>query len=71
MNQDDTAIAVGIVEAAKRLGLSARTVATLIARRELVSRKVGRRRLIPVVELEVFIRRDHRIHAVIRHRKAR
>jgi excisionase family DNA binding protein len=53
-------IAVGVAEAARRLGLSVRTVATLISRRELASLKVGRRRIIPVTALEAFIKRDHR-----------
>jgi excisionase family DNA binding protein len=57
MQRDETVLAVGVVEAARRLGLSARTVATLVARRQLASRKVGRRRIIPVAALEVFIRR--------------
>jgi excisionase family DNA binding protein len=52
-------LAVNIPEAARRLGLSVRTVATLVSRRQLVSRKVGRRRIIPVVALETFIRSDH------------
>ena len=47
--------AVNIPEAARRLGLSARTVATLVARGHLKSRKVGRRRIIPVVALEAFV----------------
>jgi len=59
MQQDETVLAVGIAEAARRLGLSARTVATLVSRRELPSRKVGRRRIIPVVALEAFIKRGH------------
>jgi excisionase family DNA binding protein len=58
MQRDDTVLAVGIVEAARRLGLSARTVATLVLRRELPSRKVGRRRIISVVALESFVRND-------------
>jgi excisionase family DNA binding protein len=56
--QDET-LAVDFVEAAKRLSLSPRTVATLIVRGELQSRKVGRRRIIPVAALEVFLRKDH------------
>jgi len=56
MHKDETVLAVGIGEAARRLGLSARTVASLVLRRELPSRKVGRRRIIPVVDLEAFIR---------------
>jgi excisionase family DNA binding protein len=50
-------IAVDIREAARRLSLSPRTVATLLATQELPSRKVGRRRIIPVAALEAFIRR--------------
>jgi excisionase family DNA binding protein len=49
-------LAVSIPEAARRLGLSIRTVATLVSRRELASRKVGRRRIIPVSALEAFLR---------------
>ena len=60
MQHDETVLAVGMAEAARRLGLSARTVATLVLRRELPSRKVGRRRIIPVVALEAFVRSDHR-----------
>jgi excisionase family DNA binding protein len=58
MHRDETILAVGIGEAARRLGLSARTVASLVLRQELPSRKVGRRRIIPVVALEAFISRD-------------
>ena len=58
MQRDETVLAVGIVEAARRLGLSTRTVATLVARHQLASRKVGRRRIIPVIALEAFVRRD-------------
>jgi excisionase family DNA binding protein len=49
-------LAVNIPEAARRLGLSIRTVATLVSRRQLASRKVGRRRIIPVEALEAFVR---------------
>jgi len=59
MQHDETVLAVGMTEAARRLGLSARTVATLVLRRELPSRRVGRRRIIPVVALEAFVRSDH------------
>ena len=59
MHRDETVLAVGIVEAARRLGLSARTVATLVSRHELPSRRVGRRRIIPVAALEVFVQRNH------------
>lgn len=56
MQNNESVIAVGMVEAARRLGLSARTVATLVVSRELPSRKVGRRRIIPVTALEAFVR---------------
>jgi excisionase family DNA binding protein len=59
LQQVDTVLAVGMSEAARRLGLSLRTVATLVLRRQLASRKVGRRRIIPVSALEAFIRHDH------------
>ena len=61
MQRDETVLAVGMAEAARRLGLSTRTVATLVLRHELPSRKVGRRRIIPIAALEVFVQRDHRI----------
>jgi excisionase family DNA binding protein len=60
MQQGEAVLAVGIAEAARRLSLSTRTVATLILRRELPSRKVGRRRIIPVLALEAFVRSDYR-----------
>jgi len=52
-------VAVGMIEAARRLGVSPRTVATLVARKELPSRRIGRRRVIPVRALEEFLDRDH------------
>jgi excisionase family DNA binding protein len=60
MQNNETVLAVGMAEAARRLGLSARTVAMLVFRRELPSRKVGRRRIIPVVALEAFVRGESR-----------
>jgi excisionase family DNA binding protein len=59
MHHDETVLAVGMAEAARRLGLSARTIAALVVRRELPSLKVGRRRIVPVAALEAFVRRDH------------
>ena len=59
MHRDESRLAVGMAEAALRLGLSARTIANLIRRNELPSRKVGRRRIIPVAALEAFVARDH------------
>ena len=58
MQGDETVLAVGMHEAARRLGLSQRTVATLVSRCQLASRKVGRRRIIPVAALEEFISSD-------------
>jgi excisionase family DNA binding protein len=53
-------LAVSVLEAARRLGVSERTVATLLARNELPSRRIGRRRVIPIKALEEFLKRDHR-----------
>ena len=61
MQLPEAVLSVGMVEAARRLGLSVRTIATLIKRNELPSRRIGRRRLISVRDLETFIKRDHRI----------
>src|SRR5262249_46933447 len=52
-------LAVNIPEAARRLGLSTRTVAALVSRQELPSRKVGRRRIIPVEAVEAFLKDDY------------
>ena len=41
-------LAVNITEAARRLGISARTVATLVAHKELRSCRIGRRRVITI-----------------------
>jgi len=45
-------------EAAEALGCSIRTIENLISRKELVSRRVGRRRMIPCAALMKFARRD-------------
>jgi excisionase family DNA binding protein len=45
-------------EAAEALGCSIRTIENLISRKELVSRRVGRRRMIPCAALTQFSRRD-------------
>jgi excisionase family DNA binding protein len=49
-------LAVSVAEAARRLGVSHRTVGYLMARGELYSRKIGRRRVIPVSALERLLR---------------
>ena len=56
---EGNSLAVDEVEAGHRLNLSPRTIANLIALKELRSLKVGRRRLIPVRALDEFLRRDH------------
>jgi excisionase family DNA binding protein len=56
----DERIAVDINEAAKRLSLSARTVATLVSRGDLPSFKIGRARRIRVRDLERLCARDHK-----------
>lgn len=45
-------------EAAGMLGISVRTVQNLITAKELPSRKIGRRRLIPYSALQALARRD-------------
>jgi excisionase family DNA binding protein len=57
--QDDGQMALDIVEAAKRLSLSPRTVASLIKSGELHSLKVGRRRIVPIAAITEFLRGDH------------
>ena len=56
---DDNVVAVNIPEAARRLGVSPRTVATLVAQKELPSCRIGRRRVIAIHVLEEFLKRDH------------
>ena len=48
-----------VAEAARRLGVSSRTVATLVARKELPSLRIGRRRVITIHALKQFLDRDH------------
>ena len=51
-------------EAARLLSLSLRSLDNLIFYKELPTRRVGRRVLIPRRALEEFARRDHVMHAV-------
>lgn len=51
---------VSKVDAAEALAVSLRTIENLIACGELRARKVGRRTLIAIGELERFARRDHK-----------
>jgi excisionase family DNA binding protein len=59
MSGTEKELAVGISEAARRLGISSRTLATLVAQEELPSCKIGRRRLIPVAALKAFVNREY------------
>jgi excisionase family DNA binding protein len=52
-------------------GLSLRTVAKLVASREVVSIRVGRRRLIPKFALHRFIKRSHSTQSVPRKKVGR
>jgi excisionase family DNA binding protein len=45
-------------EAAAMLSISPRSIDNLIARKELETRRIGRRRLVPRVSLEKLARRD-------------
>jgi excisionase family DNA binding protein len=46
-------------ETADALGVSLRTIDNLIAGKELIIRRVGRRVLVPMTEIQRFTRRDH------------
>jgi excisionase family DNA binding protein len=48
-----------IEQTAALLNLSPRTIRNLVARKELVRRKVGTRSLIPRTSIEAFLRKDH------------
>jgi excisionase family DNA binding protein len=54
-----TQLLVSKQDAAAALGVSLRTIENLLAVRELKSVRVGRRRMIPSIELQRFARRDH------------
>jgi len=60
---ESTVLAVSIPEAARQLSVCARTITYLINSKELASRKIGRRRVIPKAALDAFLRRDHSIPA--------
>jgi excisionase family DNA binding protein len=55
----DAPLLLSIPQTAALLGISERTTKRLIARRELVSRKIGSRTLVPRTSVENFLRRDH------------
>ena len=52
-------LAVSTREAAQMLGVSTRTIQNYLAAKLLLARKIGRRTVIPVRALEVFLRTDH------------
>jgi excisionase family DNA binding protein len=52
-------LAYSIDQAGVLLGLSPRTIKRLIARGEIIARKVGGRTILPAVALKKFLTRDH------------
>ena len=52
-------LAVNRLEAARLLSISLRTLDSLLARGELQARRVGRRVVFPIEELQRFLRKDH------------
>jgi excisionase family DNA binding protein len=52
-------LAVSVREAAAMLSLSPRTIQNYIRAKVLPGRKIGRRTVIPVRALELFLRHDH------------
>ncbi len=56
---DSEKILLSKKDAASLLSLSVRSLEYMLQRRELVSRRVGRRVLIPRTALEQFAKRDH------------
>ena len=55
----DAKLLVGREEAAAMVSLSVRSIDYLIANKELPFRKIGTRTMIPVSELQRFVRMDH------------
>ena len=51
-------------DAARALGISVRTLDSLILQGELRARRIGRRVLVEKSELEKFARRDHKTHSI-------
>jgi len=46
-------------EAAQMLGVSVRTLDTMLARKEIRGRRIGRRIVFPIEELRRFLAKDH------------
>jgi excisionase family DNA binding protein len=57
-------LAVSRFEAARLLSISLRTLDSLLARGELRGRRVGRRIVFPIEELQRFLRKDHPLAGV-------
>jgi len=52
-------LAVGRVEAAQMLGVSVRTLDSMLSRKELRGRRIGRRIVFAVEDLKKFLNEDH------------
>jgi excisionase family DNA binding protein len=52
-------LAISRVEAAQMLGVSVRTLDTMIARKEIHGRRIGRRIVFTLEELRRFLAKDH------------
>jgi excisionase family DNA binding protein len=52
-------LAVSMQEAGRLIGVCKRTITNLVAAKALTSRKIGRRRLIPMSSIQSFLRHDH------------
>ena len=59
MQEEVIPICVTRREAARKLGISLRTLDYLLSRKELVRRKIGSRTVIPMSSLLAFLRKDH------------
>jgi excisionase family DNA binding protein len=57
--QEIEKLAVNRFDAARLLSISLRTLDSLLARGELRGRRVGRRIVFPIEELQRFLRKDH------------
>lgn len=55
----DAKLLVGREEAAAMVSLSVRSIDYLLANKQLACRKIGNRTMIPVSELQRFVRKDH------------
>jgi len=57
-NEETHSLAVGIQRAAEMLDVSRRTIENFIAAQRIPARKVGKRTLVLVCDLEEFLRKD-------------